>query len=99
MRRIKKFNRINDYAFKRILGSEEGKEALLGFINAVMKPTPGQELVHIDLIDRELDPKHLTDRAARLDVLAKTVNGTIINIEVQIVNQYNITAHLSSDNR
>ena len=34
---IQQINRLNDYAFKRILGSEDGKEALLGFLNAVLK--------------------------------------------------------------
>jgi len=87
---IRGINRTNDYAFKRIFGSEEGKEVLTGFLNAVMRPRPGRELVRIDLLDREIDPKYLLDRGARLDVLARTVNGTLINIEVQVANQYNI---------
>jgi predicted transposase/invertase (TIGR01784 family) len=87
---IRGINRTNDYAFKRIFGSEEGKEALIGFLNAVLRSRPGRELVRIDLLDREIDPKYLLDRGARLDVLAKTANGTLINIEVQVANQYNI---------
>lgn len=53
MAEIRGINRINDYAFKRIFGSEEGKDALLGFLNAVLKPPPGRELVHVDLLDKE----------------------------------------------
>ncbi|KFD41043.1 hypothetical protein DK28_0212815 [Peptococcaceae bacterium SCADC1_2_3] len=87
---MKGINRINDYAFKRILGSEEGKEALLGFLNAVLKFPPGKELISIELIDRELDPEYLLDRGARLDILARAADGTLINIEVQVVNKYNI---------
>ncbi|WP_041275011.1 Rpn family recombination-promoting nuclease/putative transposase [Desulforamulus reducens] len=83
-------NRTNDYAFKRIMGSEEGKEALIGFLNAVLKPLKGQELTSVELLDREIDPKYLLDRAARLDILARTTNGMLINIEVQINNRYNI---------
>lgn len=90
MAEIRGINRTNDYAFKRIFGSEEGKEALIGFLNAVLRPRPGRELARIDLLDREIDPKYLLDRGARLDVLARTVNGTLINIEVQVANQYNI---------
>jgi len=41
--KFKGINRTNDYAFKRILGSEEGKEALVGFLNAVLKPPPGKD--------------------------------------------------------
>ena len=90
MAEIRGINRTNDYAFKRIFGSEEGKEALIGFLNAVLKPPPGRELVKLDLLDREIDPKYLLDRGARLDVLARTEQGTLINIEVQVANQYNI---------
>ncbi len=87
---IKGINRVNDYAFKRILGSKEGKEALLGFLNAVLKFPPDKELVSIELIDRELDPEYLLDRGARLDILARAADETLINIEVQVVNKYNI---------
>lgn len=85
-----KINRTNDYAFKRIFGSEEGKEALLSFLNAVLKPLPGREIITIDLLDREIDPKYFLDRGARLDILARTEEGVLINIEVQVANQYDI---------
>jgi len=87
---LKNINRTNDYAFKRIMGSEEGKEPLLSFLNAVLKPAPGGELASLELLDRELDPEYLLDRAARLDILARTAAGTLVNLEVQINNQYNI---------
>ncbi|MEG6520889.1 Rpn family recombination-promoting nuclease/putative transposase [Desulfotomaculum sp. 1211_IL3151] len=90
MAEIKAINRTNDYAFKRILGSEEGKEALVSFLNAVLEPLPGRELITVELLDRELDPKYLLDKASRLDILAKTASGALVNIEVQIVNKYNI---------
>ncbi|MBE3588801.1 MAG: PD-(D/E)XK nuclease family transposase [Thermoanaerobacteraceae bacterium] len=48
------------------------------------------ELTGVELLDREIDPKHLLDRGARLDVLARTGEGVLINIEVQVANQYNI---------
>ncbi len=75
---FKPINRINDYAFKRILGSEEGKEALISFLNAVLKPAPGRELTAVELLDRELDPKYLLDRAARLDILARKPQGRFL---------------------
>jgi len=82
-----RIHRTNDYLFKRIFSSEE---VLLGFLNAVFKPTVGKELVKLTLLDREIDPQHALDRGARLDILARTEEGTIINIEVQVANEYNI---------
>lgn len=90
MTELKTINRTNDYAFKRILGSEEGKEALISFLNAVLRPPQEQQLTSLELLDREIDPKYLLDRAARLDILARTANGCLINIEIEINNRYNI---------
>ncbi|MEW6064791.1 MAG: PD-(D/E)XK nuclease family transposase [Bacillota bacterium] len=53
---FKPINRTNDYAFKRILGSEEGKDALISFLNAVLKPPPGQELHDVELLDGSWTP-------------------------------------------
>jgi predicted transposase/invertase (TIGR01784 family) len=85
-----RINRSNDYLFKRIFGSDEGKDVLLSFLNAVLKSPPGRELTTVNLLDREQDPAYLLDRSARLDILASTEDGTIINIEVQIANEHNI---------
>jgi len=60
-----RINRSNDYLFKRIFGSDEGKDVLLSFLNAVLKSPPGGELKTVNLVDRELDPKYLFDRSAR----------------------------------
>jgi len=87
---IRGINRTNDYAFKRIFGSEEGKEALISLLNAVFKLPSEREITAVDLLDREIDPAYLLDRGARLDVLARTGEGTLINIEIQVANQYNI---------
>jgi len=87
---VERINRTNDYVFKRIFGSEEGKEALVGFLNAVLKLPPGRELTDLELLDREIDPEYLLDRAARLDVLAKAADGSLINVEVQIANRFDI---------
>ncbi|GEA15493.1 hypothetical protein E308F_17370 [Moorella sp. E308F] len=83
-------NRTNDYVFKRIFGSEEGKEALLGFLNAVFRLPPGRELTDLELLDREIDPEYLLDRAARLDVLVKAADESLINVEIQIANRFDI---------
>jgi predicted transposase/invertase (TIGR01784 family) len=44
----------------------------------------------VTLVDREIDPKYLLDRSVRLDILANTADGTLINVEAQITNEHNI---------
>ena len=47
-------------------------------------------MTHVKLLDKELIPEYLLGKAARLDILAKTTGGILINIEVQIVDEYDI---------
>jgi len=73
---IKSINRTNDYAFKRIMGSEEGKEALISFLNAVLKPTPGKELTFVELLAGETALEPATSLSelsaeARLETVAR----------------------------
>ena len=90
MPEIQQINRLNDYAFKRILGSEDGKEALLGFLNAVLDLSADKKLTHVQLSDKELIPEYLLGKTARLDILAETADGILINIEVQIIDEHDI---------
>lgn len=77
-------NRMNDYAFKWIFGNRERKELLLSFINSVLTDGKDEDVIKdIELIDRELDPSYLKDKASRLDILGITVDNVKVNIEVQ----------------
>lgn len=87
---MERLNPLNDFAFKKIMG-EENKETLISFLNAVLGPDNRKKLVSIEIIDnKELTVEMLTDKAGRLDVRAKTEDGTQLDIEVQLTNQHNM---------
>lgn len=81
-------HRTNDYFFKRVFGSEEGKDVLIDFLNATQKRPPDNRVKSVTLEDRELDPEFRYDKAVRLDVLAHTELGHIFNVEVQVAKQF-----------
>ena len=84
-------NRLNDYLFKWTFGRVEHKSMLLDLVNAVL--TNGSDeniIVDFDFKDRELDPRKFKEKESLLDILGKTSDGTIIDIEVQIENKYDI---------
>jgi predicted transposase/invertase (TIGR01784 family) len=87
LKKAQGIHRTNDYLFKRIFSTEE---VLLGFLNDVFDLPAGKELTRVKLDDREMDPKYQLDRGARLDILAETEDGMLINIEVQVANEYDI---------
>ncbi len=78
-----------DFVFKKIFGSEENKSVLISFLNATLKPK--KEIVSVDLKNTDIEKEYLKDKFSRLDVKATTSNKEIINIEIQLSDQYNMT--------
>lgn len=78
-----------DFVFKKIFGSEENKSVLISFLNATLKSKC--EIVSVDLKNTDIEKEYLKDKFSRLDIKATTSNNEIINIEIQMNDQYNMT--------
>ncbi|MGU8438679.1 Rpn family recombination-promoting nuclease/putative transposase [Clostridium perfringens] len=77
-----------DFVFKKLFGSEESKESLISLLNAIIKSdSPIQD---VEILNNDLDKEHNNDKFSRLDIKAKTNNGELINIEIQVKNEYNM---------
>lgn len=79
-----------DFIFKQIFGSEENKEVLVSFLNAVLKPSKENMITEVFLKDTDIEKVYLTDNFSRLDIKATTNRHEIINIEIQLENQQNM---------
>lgn len=77
-----------DFIFKKIFGSEKHPNILISFLNAVIKPD--NKIVSVVINNTEITKDFLEDKFSRLDVKATTNNGEVINIEIQIKNEYNM---------
>ena len=77
-----------DFVFKKIFGSEEHPETLISFLNAVLKPK--KPIVSVEIKNSDLEKEYIEDKFSRLDVKALTSNKEIINIEIQLKNEYNM---------
>ncbi len=77
-----------DFVFKKIFGSEEHPEILISFLNAVLKPI--KPIVSVNIKNSDLEKDYIEDKFSRLDVKAITSNNEIINIEIQLKNEYNM---------
>ncbi|MEW6621763.1 MAG: Rpn family recombination-promoting nuclease/putative transposase, partial [Bacillota bacterium] len=74
-----------------MLGEEDSKDNLVAFLNAVLDPEDKKKLVSLEIVDnKQLTKELIEDKTGRLDVRAKTADGTQVNIEVQLTNQYNM---------
>jgi predicted transposase/invertase (TIGR01784 family) len=78
-------NPKTDYAFKKIFGSSESKNILISFLNALIyegNPT----IQDLEIINPNLPPKIEGLKDSYLDVQAKLKDGTLVIIEMQVIN-------------
>lgn len=80
----------NDIMFKMIFGNEKHPRVLIHFLNSVIKPKSPIKKVHIR--KTELAPEYVSEKGVRLDIVADTENGEILNVEMQRKDEKDMTA-------
>ena len=77
-----------DFVFKNIFGSEKHPNILISFLNATLKPK--DLITAVEIKNTDLNKGYIEEKFSRLDVKATTSNNEIINIEIQLKNEYNM---------
>ena len=81
----------NDFIFQRIFGRQENKDILLSLLNAILNFKDDNKLHDIEILENtKLEKERIEDKQGILDIKARTIAGVRINIEIQLVNQYNM---------
>lgn len=78
-------NPKTDYAFKKIFGSTESKNILISFLNALVYEG-NSTIEDLEIINPNLPPQLEGLKDTYLDVKAKLNNGTLVIIEMQVLN-------------
>ena len=79
-------NPKTDFAFKRIFGSEQSRDVLLSFLNAILDLQAPQRIVDVEILDPYLAPKIRGMKDTYLDVRARDEQGKGYVIEMQVLN-------------
>lgn len=80
-----------DFVFKRIFGTEENKDVLLAFLNRIFEESGnGERLTEIVLLDPHTGKDAPEDKQSIMDIWALTDNDELIDIEMQLLNNYDI---------
>jgi predicted transposase/invertase (TIGR01784 family) len=77
--------RINpriDFAFKKLFGSEENKDLLIGLINSIIEPN--DKIEEVTLRNPYNLADYLQDKMSILDIKAVDEKGVVFNVEMQI---------------
>lgn len=77
-----------DFIFKNIFGTEKNSDILISFLNAIIKPK--KMITKVEIKNNDISKEYLQDKYSILDIKATTSNDEIINIEIQLKNQYNM---------
>ena len=77
-----------DFVFKNIFGSPKHPRILISFLNAILKPV--NKITSVEIKGTDLEKQFIDDKYSRLDIKAETSNYEIINIEIQLKNEYNM---------
>ena len=77
-----------DLVFKLIFGSSEQPQQLLDLVNAILEAFDEPKVTTLSVQNASLNPQHLLDKLAVLDIKAKTERDEPINIEMQIIDQH-----------
>ncbi|WP_427193774.1 Rpn family recombination-promoting nuclease/putative transposase [Treponema denticola] len=72
----------NDYAFKRIFGTEENTDILQDLLECILDILP-ENIAGLELLDKEFHKEILTEKLGILDIKLRLKDETIINIEIQ----------------
>ncbi|ONI45999.1 hypothetical protein AN641_02645 [Candidatus Epulonipiscioides gigas] len=88
---MRKLNPRNDFIFKKIFGEPGRERELMAFLNAILHNTLSAPITSILIIEhKELSQQLFDDKLGIIDIRATLEDATIINIEVQLINQYNM---------
>jgi len=87
----RQFDPLNNFFFYKIFGEKGNEIQLLGFINAVLGKTGDNKFVSVEILEnKNFIAEIIGGKSCSLDVRARLKNGVMVNIEVQLRNQYNI---------
>lgn len=79
-----------DYAFKQLFGTERNKHITVVFLNAILQRTGRNTIKEISFINTEFSGEYENDKQSRLDIVVKTQDHKLINVEIQLSNQHNM---------
>jgi predicted transposase/invertase (TIGR01784 family) len=87
----KRLDPLNDFAFQKTMGEVGDEPQLLSFLQAVLERTGKGALSAVTIQEnKDVPPDIAGGKMSKLDVLAELPDGTKVNVEVQIKNQYNM---------
>ena len=93
MSRHIKTQRMNlkiDYAFKLVFGSKGNEDILCDLLNEILGLPFERKITGVHLLNPTIEREYHEDKKSIMDILAVTIDGRFVNIEIQLDNNCDI---------
>ena len=77
----------NDFAFRRVFGSERNKDILIHFINDILVFKKAEPIVEVTFLKTIQDPEIATKKTSIVDVLCQDEKGNKYIVEMQVAKE------------
>lgn len=81
----------NDVVFQMLFGVKEHENLLISFLNSILSPDGHDKIKSVTIEEKSITPSMIaSEKLSILDINVTTESNTHINVEMQLVNQYNM---------
>lgn len=88
---IKVLDPKNDIVFQKIFGMKEHKNILISFLNSILNLTGKNIIKDVEFEEKHLDVSLIaSEKLSILDLHVTTETNLNVNVEIQLINQYNM---------
>ena len=81
----KYLNPRNDFAFKKLFGTEDNKDLLIRFLNAILELEGDEQINEVKFLNPDQAPRFWDGKRSIVDVLVTDQRGTYYVVEMQIL--------------
>lgn len=81
----------NDVVFQKLFGVKENEKLLISFLNSILEPGGDGRIKSVTIEEKNITASLIaSEKLSILDINVTTEDNTHINVEMQLVNQYNM---------
>jgi len=80
----------NDFLFKKLFASPGNEDLLIDLLNSILKLQEEKKISQVTILNPIKTRDHVKDKEAIMDILARTVEGTLITIEIQVADEHDM---------
>ncbi|WP_434799503.1 Rpn family recombination-promoting nuclease/putative transposase [Terrisporobacter vanillatitrophus] len=81
----------NDVVFQKLFGVKQHEKILISFLNSILEPSGNDRIKSLTFEEKTLDVSLIaSEKLSILDIRVITESNVNINVEIQLINQYNM---------